>query len=439
MRFNVLFLGAAALWALVVPGCSNPQPITSPVDGPITLTGNVVRWETSEQVMGSVRYGRASGQYDHVAYPEVNLRGDRALRSIHNVPLISVRNGETIFLQVLNRSESNTQTASGEVSFTVSQRPTPMATLTWTMIDVGFGDSHFLSMPTSEARILIDGGERRDWPNVDAFLQNQGVQRLQFVMGTHIHADHIGGLVGDSFTLDDGVLGAYPVGLYIDYENKSASRFAYDELLETLEEHEISSAMIAVGDTEATNSALAWDAAVRVQALNAGGGRSIGGDREGDWLNNDSALLRITYGSVSFVMGGDSEAPVEQRVLSSSGSALESHVLKVHHHGLDDTSVAGFLDAVQPRVGMIPIATYESNNGTLPSGEVLSRLRSRAADIYASDRAEPLGLSLTGNDGINVTVSTDGVSYEIDVARSVSDHFPPNKPGLRSLFEGETP
>ena len=419
-RFWVLiaFLG----WA----GCSAPAPIQSPVQGNVTLAGNVVIWETSSPTLGAVRYGRSPGQYDFVAYPNAAFEGDRALSTEHRIPLLSVRVGEVIYLQVLNLTESHVLTSDREVSFTVTERPSPRPLMQWTMIDVGFGDSHLLTMPTTGVRVLIDGGERRDGPTVVAYLKGAVVTILDGVMGTHIHADHIGGLIGDSFTLEDGVLGAYPVGLFLDSPVKSASRFAYDELLDTLELRDVARTVINPGETDQTNSGLAWDPAVTVQALNSGGGRSIGGSGEGDWLNNDSILLRLTYGKVSFVLGGDSEAPVERRLVANEGVRLESEVLKIHHHGLDDTSEPEWLDAVSPRVGLIPITTYESFSGTLPSGNVLTRMRARNIDIYASDRAEPLGIQLTGNRGHNVTVFTDGESYELLVVPSVSDHYPPD-------------
>jgi hypothetical protein len=75
-------------------------------------------------------------------------------------------------------------------------------------------------------------------------------------------------------------------------------------------------------------------------------------------------------------------------------------------------------------VALIPIATFESNAGTLPSSSVLDRLRSQGTDVYASDRAEPLGIVITGRDGFHITVTTDGVSYEVLVEPSDSVHYP---------------
>ena len=117
--------------------------------------------------------------------------------------------------------------------------------------------------------------------------------------------------------------------------------------------------------------------------------------------------------------------------LLGQGTPVESEVLKVHHHGVGDASEPGYLDAVKPRVAMLPIATYESYGGTLPSGVVLSRLRARVVDVYASDRAEPLDRPPAGSAGVHVTVATDGISYELHVQPSTSIHWPGDAAAIR--------
>jgi beta-lactamase superfamily II metal-dependent hydrolase len=193
----------------------------------------------------------------------------------------------------------------------------------------------------------------------------------------------------------------------------SASRAVHDELLAILNARAIPRTVIAPGETDRTQPALAWDPVVRVEVLNAGGGRAIGGEGESDWINNDSIVLRIGYGAVEFVLGADAESPVQQRLVTL-GLPLESEALKVHHHGVASDTDPGYLDAVNPRLALIPICTYETYDGGLPSAVVLDRLRQRNVDIYASDRAEPLGILLAG----------DGGSCAVRVEPSRSQHYP---------------
>jgi beta-lactamase superfamily II metal-dependent hydrolase len=264
---------------------------------------------------------------------------------------------------------------------------------------------------------------------VDAFLQEEGIDRLDVMMATHIHIDHMGGMMGETYTTEDGILEAYDVGEFLDSPGKAADRSVYGEVLQLLQDRGIPRTVVEVGDTDGNNAGLVWDPEVSVRVLSSGQGAQLGGSGEGDRLNNDSIALRLSFGEVDIVMGGDAEVEAEQFMLSLPGVGLESEMLKIHHHGRDDASISPFLDRVNPRAGLIPIVTYESTSGTLPSGAVLSRMRDRAIDIYSGDLAVPLDITRTGDDGHHVTVLTDGSLYEIRIRPSSSRHFPPSAPG----------
>jgi beta-lactamase superfamily II metal-dependent hydrolase len=413
---------ASLLAAFALQGCSSPQPLVPPRQTAVTLEGNTVVWATSEPTLGEVRFGRRPGAYTAVAYPPAAGRADRAYGTSHRVPLLTAMVGDTVWLQVVDENADGSVSASAEQWFRIASHPATHPLLAWTMIDVGFGDSHLLTLPVSGRRVLVDAGERRDAENVERYLGDAGVTRLDAVLATHIHEDHIGGMVGESHVALDGVVGTWDVGTLLDAPDHSAERQAYNELVALTDARHIPRQVVRAGETDQTNPALAWDADVHVAVLNAGYGRSLGGTTESDWINNDSIVLRITYGDVNLLLGADATGSVENPLVAAH-TPLESEVLKVHHHGHSNASEPSYLVAVKARVGLVPICSYESYGNTLPSQTVLDRLRGGQTDIYCSDRAEPLGLALGGDAGFNVTLVTDGVSYQIAVAPSATHHY----------------
>jgi len=421
--------------------CSAPNSITG--DDGITgqtgvrLEGNRVLWETDLPALGSVRYGLSPGNYDRVAYPEAASRGDKTFTMSHSVPLLTAPGGTPVYVQVMSRTQKNHLTVSEEYTFTAASRAPERPLLDWTMVDVGFGDCHLLTLPTSGYRVMIDSGESQDWPNVDRYLKDEGIARLDRAVATHIHVDHIGGFTGRR--APEGVLRNYPVGRFLDSPDKSIvdengdgdlcdDRPSWCAFYDLLAEEGIPVDTARVGDTDAGNPALAWDPSVRVKVFNSGYGRAAGGADDGDWFNNDSIVFKIGYGDVDMILGGDAETPAERRILSLfSAAELEGEVLKVHHHGHYDSSAPDYLTAVNPRVGMIPASKYETD-GFLPSNEVLDRLSNAFADAYGSDRVEPLGIPVvTDGRGFHVSVITDGASYEIHAVPSNSVR---GKPGV---------
>ncbi len=177
-------------------------------------------------------------------------------------------------------------------------------------IDVGQADSILAQLPDGQ-NILIDAGNNTDADLVVNYLQQQGVNQLDYVIGTHPHEDHIGGL--------DVVIETFDTGkIYLPRVSHNTK--TYEDLLLAIKNKDLKV-------TEA-KTGIKLDTVSGVDAVFLAPGKS-----SYDGLNNYSAVLKLTYGSTSFLFTGDAEAESEEEMLLSSGQNPKADVLKVAHHG----------------------------------------------------------------------------------------------------------
>ncbi len=424
-----LFLPALVRVALVClalawqgSGCSSksgvvepdPDVLPPPLPAGVTVVGNVVSWSSDTESRGSVRYGFAADALDHMAYPASKDRADRALTLTHAVPLLDVRAGQTVFVQVVNDAPGR-ETGTSEIGAFVATQASPTALLTSTMIHIGFGDCHLITMPNG-TRLMIDGGERDAEVSVRTYMQQRGVSRVDAMLATHVHIDHLGSFVGEFFTSDDGVLTLLRPQTFFDSPTKSFNRDAYFEAIATTNAASIQRLALTRGQSSDDTPALAFDPSVRVLVLSSGtpeGYTSSGHDNTD--INNDSIVLKFSYGDVDFIIGGDAEQGAEASMLRAfPPEELEVEYYKAHHHGLPDASSATWVTTLRPRVCFVP-NTQAVWSGDL-AGAISSTTRSvRAlgAHVYAIDDAESLDRPRGSGVQYNVTFATDGVSYEV--------------------------
>ena len=444
-------LGALVLIALI--GCESkdsivdPEPAAPLLPAHVTVVDGAVRWSTDIESRGSVRYGFTSADLDHVAYPVAAGRRDRALLREHEVPLLDLRAGRRVYLQTVDEAPGGPVSHSDLGSFEPGSLPVP-ALLTATMIHIGFGDSHLITLPNGR-RVLIDAGERGAAGAVAQYLDSHGVTTLDAVLSTHVHIDHLGGLVGAFGDFGDGILSRRPA-VFLDSPEKSWSRDAYSEAMATLAQAGVRRAVLSRGQTSATQPELAWDERVLVTVLSSGRLPSYVPDRarENDDINNDSIVLKWSYGEVDFIIGGDAEAAAEASMQQAFPLAtLEVEYYKAHHHGLPDASTPGWLAVLKPRVGFIPNTQLVwSGNLADAVARTSSGLQALGADVYVIDEAPSLGRSRSSGVQYNVSFVTDGVSYEVRLERATqSVPLKPaapcihDDPDLQALFGATAP
>src|SRR5262249_17501858 len=158
-----------------------PPPISSAA----TLQGNRVLWQTDQPTRASVRYSFARGSWDHMAYPDAAGRQDRALVTAHSIALLDLARGRKVFYQTVDQSSAGT--VYWPVDSFVAVTDPSRNLLISTMIHIGFGDSHVLTMPTSGKHILIDSGTRAAETSVETYLSSHGITTIDVMYATHTH------------------------------------------------------------------------------------------------------------------------------------------------------------------------------------------------------------------------------------------------------------
>lgn len=256
-----------------------------------------------------------------------------------------------------------------------------------TFLDVGQGDSVLLCQDDNFC--LIDAGTTDSAEGLISDLRACGVEELDYVVMTHPHADHIGGM--------PDVLETFPTGMLIlpdltEYDEESAG---LERTLDAAAENGVPMYVALDGDTFALGSGT-------LTVLQAG--ETPENPDQGIDANNLSLCLRYTAGSFAFVDTGDAEQEVERQLVNRYGDDLKANLLKAAHHGSSTSNTEEFLSEVSPD---IVVASCGLNNDYgHPHAEVVDRIQAIGAEFYRTDYDGTVTVVYDSN-GIQVHCTSD--------------------------------
>lgn len=304
---------------------------------------------------------------------------------------------------LVNATTATTVTTTTEATTTVKPKETKKAKATTTtkakkkkpssskviahFIDVGQGDSIFIELPEGEC-MLIDAGESQYGSTVLKYIKDKGYTRIDYLIATHPHSDHIGGLTEVIQGLDIGT---------IYMSNAVHTTRTYENLLIAIKDKgkKMKRAKAGVEIINTKNVKASFIAPVS--------------DNYSD-LNDYSAVVRLDHGDKSFLFTGDATTRSESEITAN----VSVDVLKVGHHGSDTSNGENFIKKVSPSHAIIQVG--KSNKYGHPTQSVVSRLQKHGAKVYRTDEVG------------TIIVTSDGSSIKVNSKATTSVQPPANQP-----------
>lgn len=244
-------------------------------------------------------------------------------------------------------------------------------------LDVGQGDSEFVELPNGQC-MLIDASVSSYGDKIVETIEGYGYSEIDYLVATHPHADHIGGM--------NDVVESFEIGeIYMPKATSSSKTF--EGLLTAISDKGLQINAASAGKT------ICSDAETKIEIL-APNSESY------DDTNNYSAVIKVTYGKNSFLFTGDAEELSEDEMLDYSYGKLSADVLKVGHHGSNTSSSEAFLQAVSPMYGVISCGA--GNSYGHPHKETISRLNDLDVEYYRTDINGTVTISCNGNDVFDI-------------------------------------
>lgn len=245
-------------------------------------------------------------------------------------------------------------------------------------IDVGQGDSVLVVAPDGKS-MLIDAGDSGNFPVIQKRLQEHGVTKIDVLVATHPHADHIGSM--------SEVIKNFPIGEIYMPEITHTSK-TFENLLYTIQGKNYG---INIGEK-----------GIKIPFGNTASMTVLSPSGTPKDLNNASIVLMLQYGKNKFLFMGDAEKEAE----SSLSGDLSADVIKIGHHGSSTSTTRAFIEKVSPTFAVISVG--KGNSYGHPTEDVLARLHDLKIKTYRTDLSGHITFT---SDGEKVTVANSAKEY----------------------------